>query len=910
VTYDAFISYSHSEQRVARWIHRNLGRIGRRPTQRRALNNFLDSTDLSASPNLWESVRTALDASRNLVVVLSPAAAQSTWVRREIQHWLETKSAASVVLAVAGGTVTWDPGLGAFSATSDAVPEELRVPGVFDDEPLFVDLRDLATEGDRSAAMREKLVTLAAAVHGVPRTQLADDDRREVNRAKRLRRLAVVGLVLLTVTSSVAAVVAVRQRQEARDQAEQARKDRATAIQQRNQAVATSLAAASSDAVDDNAALALALAVESYAADPDTTGSLSALVQARVAYGGATLQPFTSSVPGDGQSALALSSDGRIVAADNGDNGLGLWDTRSGQSLADLELGRSSPLAAAFSPDDSSIAVGNYDRLRVYRGVDDFVDLTPFKNDVVLDVAFSQTLPFLAVCDNRGVVLYDTDQDYRLTQKLQRLSSSGDCFIAFNPAGDRLAAVVGDVVYVWKLAGAQLARLVPGFPIAQQHLGVVSDVAFGQGGDVFVGGDAIRRYERNGLHSRWSIPPPESLYRPIAVTAGGAVLVTGDDSPDLRVYSTDKQQEIQRVVADPFEISAIVVSQDGSTMASGGEGSSVHTFDVETAGRAGVRTFGSDPDGVSGLAMGSDGVLATAGIKGLRFWSATGQQIDADPMGSTKNVSGVSYSDDGSRFAAYDGKTLRVWDTSGQALIAQIPFKNDLEGQPAFSPDGRLVAQGEYRGRVHVWDVDTGEQVADLSTGTTLPNFDTLFVDDDTVAASFSGGLLVVWDLDNPDPVFSEYVTGGVTALAYNRATHLFAIGSDDGAVVLYDERTNEPTDTVLTGHSGAIYSIAFSPDGALLVTGGADETARLWDVATGRELGVLEHLHSSGGVEQVAFSDDGTTVVAAAEDVRVWPRFTSIDGLCPEVVPFVTGGMLAPYLPEGWDTHCSYGTD
>src|SRR6201989_1207723 len=57
--YDAFISYDHDDRAVAQGIQRGLHRIGKRIGQLRALRVFRDSTDLSASPNLWGKVTDA-----------------------------------------------------------------------------------------------------------------------------------------------------------------------------------------------------------------------------------------------------------------------------------------------------------------------------------------------------------------------------------------------------------------------------------------------------------------------------------------------------------------------------------------------------------------------------------------------------------------------------------------------------------------------------------------------------------------------------------------------------------------------------------------------------------------------------------------------------------------------------------
>jgi WD40 repeat protein len=75
--------------------------------------------------------------------------------------------------------------------------------------------------------------------------------------------------------------------------------------------------------------------------------------------------------------------------------------------------------------------------------------------------------------------------------------------------------------------------------------------------------------------------------------------------------------------------------------------------------------------------------------------------------------------------------------------------------------------------------------------------------------------------------------------------------------------------------HHGTITSVAFRGDGAAIVTGGEDNTARLWDVVDGRPLGgPLDH---PATVRAVAFSPDGRTLITGCNDrrVRLWDAIT-----------------------------------
>ena len=75
--------------------------------------------------------------------------------------------------------------------------------------------------------------------------------------------------------------------------------------------------------------------------------------------------------------------------------------------------------------------------------------------------------------------------------------------------------------------------------------------------------------------------------------------------------------------------------------------------------------------------------------------------------------------------------------------------------------------------------------------------------------------------------------------------------------------------------HGGAIHAVAFSPDGHRLATAGQDQTARLWDVATGHPLALA--LGHDGPVTSLAFSPDGATLATGGHDgtLRHWDAVT-----------------------------------
>jgi hypothetical protein len=204
--YKAFISYSHQDERWARWLQHALesyhvprrlvgkqGSFGEIPA--RLVPVFRDREDLSSAASLTESVQHELVAAETLVVICSPAAAQSRWVSEEIRAFVALGRADRIyTLIVEGDPQAADPAERCFPS----VLIEDKGSGAL--EPLAADARKWA---DGKVLAKLKLVA------GILGIRLDDLRQREMQRRRRnwiVSSVTVAAVVLLTTILSVSAI--------------------------------------------------------------------------------------------------------------------------------------------------------------------------------------------------------------------------------------------------------------------------------------------------------------------------------------------------------------------------------------------------------------------------------------------------------------------------------------------------------------------------------------------------------------------------------------------------------------------------------------------------------------------------------------------------------------------------------
>lgn len=529
-------------------------------------------------------------------------------------------------------------------------------------------------------------------------------------------------------------------------------------------------------------------------------------------------------------SSVAFSPDGRSLATASCDDTVKLWDVATGREQNTLAGHRDWVLSVAFSPDGKTLASSSRDKTVRLWNLDtgECIATIEGHTELIRTVAFSPDGRVLASASaDRTVRLWDVES--RKEKSSLKTPEGTSAAIAFSPDGKTLAdAGQTGAITLWDVGTGEARSSLVG------HGRTVWCLAFSPSGRTLASGafdGRIILWDPDSGERRDVLRGHTEVVTSLTFTPNADALISGSADTTIRRWD-GAHPAVATLAGASRHVRSVIFTPDGSRLISAALDGHARVYDT-TNGKLlyTLRQFG----GAHSAAVTPDSKTLAIGSREIRLWDMrAGKSLAVFGTGNLP-IRALAFTQDGSILVSSGDNTVKIWDVASRRLLKSLPRQQLDIAHLAISPDGKTLATttGDYKqpdvsGQVRLWDLDGGELLQ------TLPDYLTRYYDvkftPDGSALVFSDAQNKVcfWDIEEREMKAEIYCDQRARCFEFIPLHNWLVTTGAPGNVSVWDIATGRRL-ALCEGHEGSTYSLACSPDGTALATGGEEGLVKLW---------------------------------------------------------------------------------